>query len=176
LWLECVQKAYRKRIATKMLRIERLTARRRAAGAALAVVAVLAAAPVAAASKYNWDAIGIEFCKATLTGDMTTVAPLLTDSLLRDIDFAMAAGSPRMPPARVLFQTYTTEVPVCEVKTRNAALVEVRRSDPARANMAWSEYLVIVPEMDGSSRIDDVLFATRKSDTLRARLAAFAGR
>jgi hypothetical protein len=34
---------------------------------------------------------------------------------------------------------------------------------------------VIVPEMDGSSRIDDVLFATRKSDTLRARLRGFAG-
>ena len=128
-----------------------------------------------AASRYNWDAIGVEFCKATLTGDITAVAPLLTDSLLRDIDVAMAAGSSEMPPARVLFQTYTTEVPVCEVQTRNAALVEIRRSDPARANMAWSEYLVIVPEMDGGSRIDDVLFATRKSDTLRARLAAFAG-
>lgn len=144
--------------------------------AALAFFAALAAAPATAASKYNWDAIGIEFCKATLTGDMGAVAPLLTDSLLRDIDFAMAAGNPAMPPARVLFQTYTTEVPVCEVQTRNAALVEIRRSDPARANMAWSEYLVIVPEMDGGSRIDDVLFATRKSDTLRARLTAFAGR
>jgi hypothetical protein len=27
---------------------------------------------------------------------------------------------------------------------------------------------------DGTSRIDDVLFATRRSDTLRARLAYFA--
>ena len=33
---------------------------------------------------------------------------------------------------------------------------------------------MIVPEADGTSRIDDVLFATRRSDTLRARLAYFA--
>ncbi len=130
--------------------------------------------PASAASKYNWDAIGVEFCKATLTGDMAAIRPLLTGQLARDVDFAVAAGNPNMPPPSVLFQTYTTEVPVCEVQTRNAALVEIRRSDPSRKELAWSEYLVIVPEMDGGSRIDDVLFATRKSDTLRARLAAFA--
>ena len=39
---------------------------------------------------------------------------------------------------------------------------------------AWTEYLVIVPEADGTSRVDDVLFASRRSDTLRARLAYFA--
>lgn len=141
----------------------------------LALLAALVAAPASAASRYDWDAIGLEFCKATLSGDMAAIRPLLTDALARDIAAAAAAHDPRMPPARVLFQTYTTEVPVCEVETRNAALVEVRRSDPAREGMAWTDYLVIVPEMDGGTRIDDVLFATRKSDTLRARLAAFAG-
>jgi hypothetical protein len=81
-----------------------------------------------------------------------------------------------MPPARVLFQTYANEVPVCQVRTRNAALVEVRRSNAGGAAPAWTEYLVIVPERDGTTRIDDVLFATRRSDTLRARLYSYAGR
>ncbi len=105
----------------------------------LAVLVGLArAAPAAAASKYDWNAIGIEFCKATLTGDITAVAPLLTDSLLRDIDFAMAAGSAEMPPARVLFQTYTTEVPVCEVQDPQ------RRAgrDPAQRSGAGEPHLV----------------------------------
>ena len=75
----------------------------------------------------------------------------------------------------MLFQTYTNVVPVCEARTRNAALVEIRRSKPGGAAPSWTEYLVIVPEADGTSRIDDVLFATRRSDTLRARLAYFAG-
>lgn len=140
----------------------------------LLLLALLAAAPASAASRYNWDAIGIEFCKATLTGDMASIRPLLSDALARDVATAAARGNPDMPPARVLFQTYVTEVPVCEVATRNAALVEIRRSDPARKGLVWSDYLVVVPEMDGGTRIDDVLFATRKSDTLRARLAAFA--
>ena len=174
LHLEAVWNPSRKCLDKNGVGKARRAVRRWAIGAMLAVLVGLVGGPAAAASKYDWNAIGIEFCKATLTGDITAVAPLLTNSLLRDIDFAMAAGSAEMPPARVLFQTYTTEVPVCEVQTRNAALVEIRRSDPARANLTWSEYLVIVPEMDGGSRIDDVLFATRKSDTLRARLAAFA--
>lgn len=147
---------------------------RRAAALAIAVAAVLAALPAAAASRYDWDAIGIEFCKATLTGDMAAIRPLLTAQLARDVAVAAAKRDPRMPPARVLFQTYTTDVPVCEVETRNAALVEIRRSDPARKGIVWSDYLVIVPEIDGGTRIDDVLFATRKSDTLRARLMAIA--
>jgi hypothetical protein len=75
----------------------------------------------------------------------------------------------------VLFQSYTNEVPVCEAQTRNAALVEITRSKEGGAPPSWTEYLVIVPERDGTSRIDDVLFASRKSDTLRARLAYFAG-
>jgi hypothetical protein len=39
---------------------------------------------------------------------------------------------------------------------------------------AWTEYLVVVPAPDGTTRVDDVLFATRKSDTLRARLQHYA--
>ena len=146
----------------------------RRAAAVAAAIAVLSALPAAAASRYDWDAIGIEFCKATLAGDMAAIRPLLTEQLARDVAAAAAKGDPRMPPPRVLFQTYTTDAPVCEVATRNAALVEIRRSDPARKGMAWTDYLVIVPEMDGGTRIDDVLFATRKSDTLRARLMALA--
>ena len=40
---------------------------------------------------------------------------------------------------------------------------------------AWTEYLVIVPQLDGTSRIDDILFATRRSDTLRSRMSTLAG-
>lgn len=58
-------------------------------------------------------------------------------------------------------------------KTISAAIVQVERSAPG--GPSWNEYLVIVPERDGTTRIDDVLFATRKSDTLRNRLAAYAG-
>ncbi|HVH01857.1 MAG TPA: hypothetical protein VM891_02710 [Amaricoccus sp.] len=152
--------------------------RPRAAAAALSVAACalgasLVGAPASAASKYNWDAIGVAFCQATLSGDMAAIRPLITDSLAQNIEAAAAAGNPAMPPSRVLFQTYVNVVPGCEVQTRNAALVEIRRSQPG--GPAWSEYLVIVPEIDGGSRIDDVLFATRKSDTLRSRLAQYAG-
>ena len=54
------------------------------------------------------------------------------------------------------------------------ALVEVERSNPNGAPPSWKEYLVIAPERDGTSRVDDVLFATRRSDTLRARLRIWA--
>jgi hypothetical protein len=133
---------------------------------------VLAAGSAPAAGRYNWDELGAEFCRLTVAGDMAGLRPLITDSLARAIE--QAAANPAMLPPRVLFQTYTNEVPVCEARTRNVALVEVRRSKPGGAPPAWTEYLVIVPEADGTSRVDDVLFATRRSDTLRARLAYFA--
>ena len=105
---------------------------------------------------------------------MAGLRPLLTAEL--------AGATSRRPrptrsclPPQVLFQTYTNEVPVCEARTRNAALVEIHRSKPGGAPPSWTEYLVIVPEPDGTTRIDDVLFATRRSDTLRSRLAALAG-
>ena len=81
-------------------------------------------------AKYNWDAIGVAFCQATLAGDMAAIRPLITDSLAQNIQAAAAAGNPAMPPSRVLFQTYINVVPGCEVQTRNAALVEMRRSKP----------------------------------------------
>ena len=90
-------------------------------------------------------------------------------------DIAAASRNAGALPARVLFQSYTNEVPVCEARTLNAALIEVRRSGPRGGAPAWREWLVVVPEPDGSTRIDDVLFATRRSDTLRARLKALAG-
>jgi hypothetical protein len=75
----------------------------------------------------------------------------------------------------VFFQAYDAEVD-CEAATRNAALVEIRRRGGGGAP-AWSDYLVVVPERDGTTRIDDILFATRRSDTLRTRLdAAINGR
>ena len=51
--------------------------------------------------------------------------------------------------------------------------IEITRGQPGGAG--WREYLVVSPAADGTTRIDDVLFATRRSDTLRARLAAYAG-
>jgi hypothetical protein len=141
--------------------------------AAAALLLALAAPPADAASgsRYDWDDLGTEFCRLTLMGDLPGLRPLLSDQLAADIE--AAAGSPAFPPARILFQTYTNPVPVCQAVTRNAAIVEIRRSQPG--GPGWSEYLVVVPAMDGTTRIDDVLFATRRSDTLRARLSAYAG-
>ena len=102
---------------------------------------------------------------------MAGLRPLLSDDLARTIE--AAAGNPALLPPQVLFQSYTNVVPVCEAHTRNAAIVEIRRSKPGGAPPAWTEYLVIVPEPDGTSRIDDVLFATRRSDTLRTRLSYY---
>jgi hypothetical protein len=142
---------------------------------ALAVLAAglaLATSALAAQSNYDWDALGAEFCRLTLAGDMDGLRPLLSTELRGNLD--AAAANPKLLPARILFQTYTNEVSQCSALTRNAALVEIRRSKPGGAPPSWTEYLVIVPEPDGTSRIDDVLFATRKSDTLRARLAYYA--
>ena len=137
-----------------------------------AALAALAAAPAAAAPRYDYDALGAEFCRLSVAGDLAGLRPLFTAELNRAID--AAAANPATLPPQVLFQTYTNVVPVCSATTRNAALVEIDRSKPGGAPPSWTEYLVIVPEADGSSRIDDVLFATRRSDTLRARLAYFA--
>ena len=140
-----------------------------------AALALLIAQPVAAAqaSKYDYNDLAAEFCRATLAGDMAAIRPLISDTLARDIEAAAARG--QLLPGQQLFQTYTNIVPVCEVRTRSAAVVEVHRSNPGGAAPAWTEYLVIAPQVDGTDRIDDVLFATRRSDTLRNRLATIAG-
>jgi hypothetical protein len=143
----------------------------RRAVSALLVLLVIAPACAAPKQTYNWDDLGTEFCRLTLMGDLPALRPLLSDQLAADIE--AAAGSPAFPPARILFQTYTNPVPVCQAVTRNAAIVEIRRGEPG--GTGWSEYLVVVPAPDGTTRIDDVLFATRRSDTLRARLAGYAG-
>lgn len=141
-----------------------------ALGAALALVLALPAA-AAQGSKYDYDALGSEFCRVTLAGDMAGLRPLISDDLARAIEAAAARA--RVLPPQTLFQSYTNPVPLCEAHTRNAALVEIRRSGPG-GGPAWSEYLVIVPQLDGTNRVDDILFATRRSDTLRSRLAVFA--
>ena len=140
--------------------------------AILLALALALAAPANAASrlKYNWDDLGTEFCRLTLMGDLPGMRPLLSDQLAGAIE--AAAGNGQMPPATLLFQTYSNAMPICKATTRNVALVEIRRSQPD--GVGWSEYLVVVPAADGTTRIDDVLFATRRSDTLRARLAYFA--
>jgi hypothetical protein len=140
--------------------------------AAALLLAALAAAPAGAAQRYDWDALGAEFCRLSLAGDLAGLRSLMTASLNTAIDAARA--NPEAMPARVLFQSYTNEVPVCSAHTRNAALVEIERSKPGGKPPAWKEYLVIVPEADGMSRIDDVLFASSRSDTLRARLAYYS--
>ncbi len=142
----------------------------------LLLAATLLAAPAGAAerkTKFNWDALGAEFCRLTVAGDLAGMRDLLSDSLARDIELA-AARNPGLPPARVLFQSYTNEVPVCEAHTRSAAIIAVTRSNPGGAAPAWTEYVEVVPEADGTTRVDNVLFATRRSDTLRARLEFYA--
>lgn len=141
----------------------------RAALAALALAAAAAPGPLAAQA-FNWDRLGAEFCARTTAGDLRALRPLITDSLARDIEFAYGRAGTTPPPT--LFQSYVNRVPVCVASTRNAAIVEIRRSGPGGAAPAWTEYLVMVPQADGTTRVDDVLFATRRSDTLRARLQA----
>jgi hypothetical protein len=136
---------------------------------ALALVAP-ASAPAFAAS-FNWDDLGAEFCALSVSGALARIRPLLTDSLAEDIAFAFGRAGEAPPPT--LFQTYADPVPVCRARTHNAALIEITRTG-VRGAPAWTEYLVVVPESDGTTRIDDVLFATRRSDTLRSRLRALA--
>lgn len=142
---------------------------------ALAAVWALATGSAPAQTqRFDWNAIGVEFCKRALAGDVAGLKPLLTPSLARAIDTAVA-GSPAPVPVTYLLQSYANQAPRCTARTRNVALVEIERSGPGGAQPSWREYLVIVPEPDGSSRIDDLLFATRRSDTLRSRLARLTG-
>ena len=147
----------------------------RSPAAGAAALALVLALPAAGAQKarYDYDALGTEFCRVTLAGDFAGIRPLISDGLAQAIE--AAAARTQLLPAQQLFQSYTNDVAVCEARTRNAALVEVRRGNPGGAAPAWTEYLVIVPQLDGTNRIDDVLFATRRSDTLRSRLATIAG-
>jgi hypothetical protein len=143
--------------------------------AAAVALALALALPVHAASraKFNFDQLGAEFCRATLAGDFAGIRPLISDGLAQAIEAAAARS--QLLPAQQLFQSYTNVVPECEARTRNAALVEIRRSNGGGAAPAWTEYLVIVPQLDGTSRIDDILFATGRSDTLRSRMSTLAG-
>lgn len=140
---------------------------------ALAIAALLASLagpvqPAAAGSAFNYDELGFEFCRLTLAGDMADLRPLLSRTLNAALDRAMASTA--LPPAETLFQTYATPVPICAARTVNAALVQITRSQPN--GTGWNDYIVVVPEPDGQTRIDDVLFAIRKSDTLMSRLQA----
>lgn len=130
-----------------------------------------AASPAAAASAFDYDALGAEFCRLTQAGDIAGLRPLLSRQLGAALNQASANAS--LPPAVVLFQTYATPVAGCTARTVNSALVQITRSQPD--GTGWMDYIVVVPEPDGQTRIDDVLFATRKSDTLIARLRAYAG-
>lgn len=134
-------------------------------------LSILAGQPSQAQSKFDWDDLGAEFCRLTQAGDMAGLLDLVTPELSSEI--RRAASTTQIQSARTLFQSYTNEVPVCEARTRNAALVEIVRGVPGGAP-TWREYLVITPIADGTMRVDDVLFATRRSDTLRARLAQLA--
>ena len=140
--------------------------------AAAWLLAGLALATPARAAQFNWDALGNEFCRASVAGDVAGLRAIFSRQLNQELDAAMQ--NPSLLPPNVLFQTYTNVVPACRAKTRNAALVAIERGNPPRGVPSWTEYLVIAPEADGSSRIDDVLFATRRSDTLRARLAFYS--
>lgn len=136
----------------------------------LAGALVAAAVPASAGSPFNYDALGAEFCRLTLAGDIAGLRPLLSRQLGAALD--RVAGNPAVPSPDVLFQTYATPLPGCTARTVNAAIVQITRSQPD--GTGWNDYVVVVPEPDGQTRIDDVLFAIRKSDTLMSRLQALA--
>lgn len=137
----------------------------------LGAVALLAASSAEAKPKFNWDALGTEFCRLTQTGDLAGMRDILSDRLIQDI--TAASANPELPAARILFQSYSNELPECAAETRNAAVVAITRSNSGGTPPSWTEYLVLVPQADGTTRIDDVLFATRRSDTLRTRLESY---
>lgn len=130
--------------------------------------ALLGAVPATAQGRFNWDKLGAEFCRLSLAGDLDGMRDILSPSLMAEIE--AASRNPELLRPNVLFQSYMNEVSLCRAETRNAALVAITRSNPGGASPSWTEYLVVAPEPDGTTRIDDVLFATRRSDTLRARL------
>ena len=135
---------------------------------------IAAAASPSAAQRFNWDHIGQDFCRYSAANDLPSLNRIITPSLAAKVQAAYSRGQGELPP-RIFFQDYDAEVD-CEASTRNAALVEIRRRGGG-GSPAWSDYLVVVPERDGTTRIDDILFATRRSDTLRTRLdAAISGR
>lgn len=135
----------------------------------LALVCALASPAAAQDQRFDWDAIGAEFCKRALIGDVAGLRPLITDSLARAIEAAVGRSAAPVPPTYLL-QSYSNPAPRCAASTRNVALVEIKRSGPGDAAPSWKEYLVMVPLADGSTRIDDIFYATRRSDTLRERL------
>jgi hypothetical protein len=132
--------------------------------AAMAVVGALATA--AEAQRFNWNEIGTTFCQHAIAGDVAGMAPILSPSLQQLI---AAAGRRGDVPPRILLQSYDAPAPRCEVRTRNAAIVEIART-ASGSGITWVDYLVVAPEPDGTTRIDDILFSTRRSDTLRERL------
>ena len=146
---------------------------RRGLRAALVLALVAGTQAEAQSQRFNWDAIGVAWCQRALAKDVRGLGPLLTPSLAQAIETAVARADGPVSPT-LLLQSYSNPAPVCTARTRNVALVEIGRSGPGGAAPAWTEYLVIVPQPDGSNRIDDVLFATRRSDTLRTRLNALA--
>mgnify|MGYP001828001798 CR=1 FL=1 len=133
--------------------------------------AAIAAGPSMSQVRANWNDLGKEFCRQTMAGELEGIWPLLTRRLREDI--GAASTNANLPSFKTLFQTYPNNVTSCSVRTRNVALVEIQRGD---GSVQWTDLLVIAPEPDGTSRVDDVLFATPQSGTLRARLRYYAGR
>ena len=95
----------------------------------------LSAAPASAASKYQLGRDRGGVLPATLSGDMAAIRPLLTDALDQNIEAAAAAGNPAMPPRGCCSRPTSTWCRAASVQTRNAALVEIRRSQPGGAGL-----------------------------------------
>jgi hypothetical protein len=132
-----------------------------------AVAALLVATAGCAAERplFDWDEIGSAFCRSAVAEDVAGLGPILTPSLRSLIEQAHARGP--VPP-RLLLQGYDIAAPGCTARTRNAAIVDIARE--GAEGERWRDQLVMVPERDGSTRIDDILYGTRPSDTLRERL------
>ena len=97
------------------------------------------AAPARAGTAFDYDALGEEFCRLTLAGDLAHLRPLLSRQLAAALD--QAARNPALPPAEVLFQTYLTPVPRCT----NAALGRGAAGEEGRApaGSGWARAPVV---------------------------------
>jgi hypothetical protein len=86
--------------------------------AAALVAALAVSASAAAAQRFDWDALGAEFCARSVSGDLASLRPLITASLAQEIEFAFARAGAPVP--RTFFP---------ELLGRRAAL---RRAHPQR--------------------------------------------
>ena len=131
--------------------------------------------PAPPRSKYDWDALGAEFCRADARRRPRRPPPAAHRRRSPGRSRRRRPNPELLPPQRAVPELHQRGARSARRTPATPRWSRSTAASPAARAPSWTEYLVIVPEADGTSRIDDVLFATRRSDTLRGRLGYFAG-